>query len=327
MGFAVTNVCEKSRQGKHTSSRKTASGDFFQNPNRTRLANRRQPLRTRLGNASAPTKTASGVLYYGYRYYDPTTGRWPSRDPIGEQGGLNVYGFISNNPASTVDYMGLRSIPNGAGTAKYTIGITDPKTKRKSTKLHTVKYSFGLVTMKDCKLAVVIPIHFVTAAQTGMNQEQKKELRRKIKDGTLAKDFKRGIDRAWNKKFKLCCNCDKCPDGYELVVGIKIVKTGGWSVALSNNPNGPNSNQLVWKLAQGAGVVAAHEIGHMLGAPDEYLGPIRIGNKWVDYKTQDGGSVMVKETGGARARHFGKVRAKFKAGGCRVVGKNEKCKK
>ena len=65
----------------------------------------------------------------------------------------------------------------------------------------------------------------------------------------------------------------------------------------------------------------------MLGAPDEYLGPIRIGNKWVDYKTQDGGSVMVKETGGARARHFGKVRAKFKAGGCRVVGKNEKCKK
>jgi hypothetical protein len=29
------------------------------------------------------------VDYYGYRYYDPETGRWPSRDPIGEPGGIN----------------------------------------------------------------------------------------------------------------------------------------------------------------------------------------------------------------------------------------------
>ena len=27
----------------------------------------------------------TGLLYYGYRYYDPLTGRWPSRDPIGEK--------------------------------------------------------------------------------------------------------------------------------------------------------------------------------------------------------------------------------------------------
>jgi len=107
MGFAVTNVCEKSRQGKHTSSRKTASGDFSQKPNKTRPANRRQPLKTRLGNASAPTKTASGVLYYGYRYYDPITGRWPSRDPIGERGGENLYAFVGNRPTNTFDILGL----------------------------------------------------------------------------------------------------------------------------------------------------------------------------------------------------------------------------
>ncbi|MBB5350675.1 RHS repeat-associated protein [Haloferula luteola] len=29
----------------------------------------------------------SGLLYYGYRYYDPVTGRWPARDPIEERGG------------------------------------------------------------------------------------------------------------------------------------------------------------------------------------------------------------------------------------------------
>ena len=27
------------------------------------------------------------VMYYGYRFYDPETGRGPSRDPIEEEGG------------------------------------------------------------------------------------------------------------------------------------------------------------------------------------------------------------------------------------------------
>ena len=41
--------------------------------------------------------------YYGFRYYDPVTGRWPSRDPIGEIGGLNLYGFVRNTPVNLVD--------------------------------------------------------------------------------------------------------------------------------------------------------------------------------------------------------------------------------
>jgi RHS repeat-associated protein len=47
------------------------------------------------------------LLYYGYRYYDPSTGRWKSRDPIEEQGGLNLYGFVSNEPSGLIDYLGL----------------------------------------------------------------------------------------------------------------------------------------------------------------------------------------------------------------------------
>jgi hypothetical protein len=47
-----------------------------------------------------------GVTYYGYRYYDPMTGRWPSRDPIEEEGGLNLYGFIDNSPLDNVDVLG-----------------------------------------------------------------------------------------------------------------------------------------------------------------------------------------------------------------------------
>ena len=43
------------------------------------------------------------LVYYGRRYYNPSTGRWLSRDPIGEQGGLNLYAFTKNNPVSFID--------------------------------------------------------------------------------------------------------------------------------------------------------------------------------------------------------------------------------
>ena len=47
------------------------------------------------------------VTYYGYRYYDPQTGRWPSRDPIEEEGGLNLYGLVGNDGVNGVDYLGF----------------------------------------------------------------------------------------------------------------------------------------------------------------------------------------------------------------------------
>jgi uncharacterized protein RhaS with RHS repeats len=47
-----------------------------------------------------------GVTDYTYRWYDPLTGRWPSRDPIEERGGLNLYGFVGNSPMILVDIDG-----------------------------------------------------------------------------------------------------------------------------------------------------------------------------------------------------------------------------
>ena len=43
----------------------------------------------------------------GHRFYNPTTGRWLSRDPIVEKGGLNIYGFVSNDPLDRYDHLGL----------------------------------------------------------------------------------------------------------------------------------------------------------------------------------------------------------------------------
>jgi RHS repeat-associated protein len=71
----------------------------------------------------------SGLVYYLYRYYDPNLQRWPNRDPLGEfgfealrlrtdkfltyfksfpmVGGINLYGFVSNDPINQEDILGL----------------------------------------------------------------------------------------------------------------------------------------------------------------------------------------------------------------------------
>jgi hypothetical protein len=75
-----------------------------------------------------------GVTDYTYRYYDPVTGRWPSRDPIEEEGGINLYGFVGNDGVDRIDVLGLcdcgdlevRSVPGkwGSGDPKYGNWIT-----------------------------------------------------------------------------------------------------------------------------------------------------------------------------------------------------------
>jgi RHS repeat-associated protein len=58
------------------------------------------------------------VAYYGYRYYDPVTGRWPSRDPIEEEGGFNLYGFVENESVAQYDPLGLTIYDKAADQAR-----------------------------------------------------------------------------------------------------------------------------------------------------------------------------------------------------------------
>ena len=56
---------------------------------------------------SGKTRDATGLYYYGYRYYQPWAGRWLSADPAGTVDGLNLYRMVRNNPIRWQDQQGL----------------------------------------------------------------------------------------------------------------------------------------------------------------------------------------------------------------------------
>ena len=49
----------------------------------------------------------TGLHYNWNRYYDPETGRYLSPDPIGLEGGLNLYAYVNNDPVNWSDPWGL----------------------------------------------------------------------------------------------------------------------------------------------------------------------------------------------------------------------------
>ncbi|OBS39254.1 toxin [Pseudomonas syringae pv. syringae] len=52
---------------------------------------------------SGKERDASGLYYYGFRYYAPWLQRWINPDPAGDVDSLNAYNFVSNNPVMLID--------------------------------------------------------------------------------------------------------------------------------------------------------------------------------------------------------------------------------
>jgi RHS repeat-associated protein len=53
----------------------------------------------------------SGLTVAPLRFYSAPLGRWLRRDPLGEAGGLNLYNYVSNDPVSGFDSLGLDPNP------------------------------------------------------------------------------------------------------------------------------------------------------------------------------------------------------------------------
>jgi RHS repeat-associated protein len=74
------------------------------------------------------TDNESGLVYYGYRYYSATTGKWLNRDPLEESGGLNLFAFVANSSPNHVDPFGLTWFDDSDSTLLVFAGsIYDPQ--------------------------------------------------------------------------------------------------------------------------------------------------------------------------------------------------------
>ena len=90
-GGNVTNLVESHDDGSLTMANTYEYGPFGQVV--AKIENVEMPYQFNTKMVDAET----GLSYYGYRFYDSVDGRWLNRDPIGVNGGINVYNSVSNN--------------------------------------------------------------------------------------------------------------------------------------------------------------------------------------------------------------------------------------
>ena len=50
---------------------------------------------------------STGLNYYGHRFYAPKMARFINRDPVRENGGINLYAFVANQPINETDFLGM----------------------------------------------------------------------------------------------------------------------------------------------------------------------------------------------------------------------------
>jgi RHS repeat-associated protein len=88
---------------------------------------------------------ATGLYYYGMRYYPPWQARWISPDPAGDVDGTNLYAYVGGNPMTFSD-------PTGTTKSKKTTTTMHGKTVKKPAThaiMHSKSYTVGRLIAQE----------------------------------------------------------------------------------------------------------------------------------------------------------------------------------
>ena len=152
----------------------------------------------------------------GYRFLDPEFGRWTSRDPIGEIGGPNIYGYVYNHPISLSDALGLIGlappipiIPIQPGFP----GLPAPPTDSASDTLTNWK-TFGRGPFR-CECGTLSVRYRLDASNSASFPG--------AIGGTANADIGPEVDMYWRGRIATCC-----PDKYKFRQFVRRT-LGGWA--------------------------------------------------------------------------------------------------
>jgi len=135
----------------------------------------------------------TGLSYYNYRYYSAELGRWLSRDPIGEKGGINLYVMIGNIAINWIDYLGLDKRPESLEWE--VLSIRSEQIPKKLPKCEK-----GKCWEKDVEIKTII-VYWRLAPGTQTHLEEKIDnfIKSIGEDGACGKIANKGKDQLWGK--------------------------------------------------------------------------------------------------------------------------------
>ena len=191
-----------------------------------------------VGSLGVRFDSATGLHYMRARWYDSSTQRFISRDPIGLQGGANLYSYCNNRPLNNVDPDGL----------------------------------YADVTRNGKKVKIKMTVFFCSDNPRFPKQDRDKaidDFRRKMSEvwGGSHDDFEvtLELDAKWIGKCPLDCDMNPKVNYITLMEGTGTSTTGF------------GGNKGTWYAGQPPETFA-HEAGHLMGLQDGYRERNRIVN-------------------------------------------------
>ena len=163
----------------------------------------------------------SDMLYYGYRYYKPSTGTWPNRDPDEESAGMSLYCFVQNEPVSSIDELGMIQF---AGPYIHTDGIPPDLGAEPAASGVTVQtpLSFNITPIgcgflwlgekiQPLNFTVQFDIYFINAAAENQKTMTKEtSLDHEKKHVQYLKEALSKVDKLVSGVGRICYYCEPC---------------------------------------------------------------------------------------------------------------------